>query len=278
MQRTTIVTPTFGAMAVIDHGQGPVALFLHGVFVNGELWRHQVEALADLRRCIAIDLLAHGMSPCPSGELTITVQAQMVLEVIEALGGGEVDLVGNDTGGAIAQLVVTQRPEVVRSLTLTNCDVHDNFPPEAFLGIQEVAQQGFLAEGLAAIANDPEAIRAALSTSLEDPASIDDATLRSFFAPFTDPAHAASLQGYIASMEPSELVAIEANLGKVTVPTQIVWGTDDVFFPEAWATWLEQRIPGVSSSVRVEGGRLFFPLERPQPLNEALRRFWSARA
>jgi pimeloyl-ACP methyl ester carboxylesterase len=75
-------------------------------------------------------------------------------------------------------------------------------------------------------------------------------------------------------MEPSELIAIEGDLARFDAPTLIVWATDDVFFPVRWADWLEGTIPGVIRSVRVEGARLFFPLERPDDLTRELRQFW----
>ena len=275
MSRSTATTPTFGDIAYAASGEGPAALFIHGVFLNADLWAAQVEALSSIRRCIAVDLLAHGESPSPPGHLTIGVQAAMVLELLDALGIDHVDLVGNDTGGAIAQIIAANHPGRVRSLTLTNSDVHDNFPPEAFLPVQELAIQGVLAEGLAGLATDPAAIRAALATSFEDVDAIPDATLVGFFDAFTDPQKAAALQDYIAGMEPSETVAIQSSLSTFAAPTLIVWATDDVFFPVRWAEWLEATIPGVRRSVRVDGARLFFPLERPNDLSRELLQFWS---
>jgi pimeloyl-ACP methyl ester carboxylesterase len=275
MQRSHVTTPTFGAIAYGDSGTGLDALFIHGVFLNADLWGHQVAALSDLRHCIAIDLLAHGDSPCPPGHLTIGVQTAMVVEFLDALGVEQVDLVGNDTGGAVAQMIAATHPDRVRSLTLTNSDVHDNFPPEAFLPIKELATQGFLVEGIAALASDPVAIRAALETSFEHPESIPDATLLGFFGAFTSAEKAGALQDYIAGMEPSQLVAIRDVLARFAEPTLIVWATDDVFFPVDWAGWLETTIPGVTRSVRVEGARLFFPLERPDDLTRELRQFWN---
>jgi len=275
MQRVYVMTKTFGEIAYAESGAGPNALFIHGVFLNGDLWAAQVEALADVRHCIAIDLLAHGMSPCPPGHLTIGVQAAMVLEFLDALGIDRVDLVGNDTGGAVAQLIAANNPERVRSLTLTNSDVHDNFPPEVFLPVKDLASQGLLAEGMAALASDPAGIRASLAVGLEDPDSVDDATLRGFVEAFSVPEKAVALQDYIAGMEPSEMVAIEGKLSELTAPTLIVWATDDAFFPVEWAEWLEVTIPGVVRSVRVDGARLFFPLERPEALTTELRQFWT---
>jgi pimeloyl-ACP methyl ester carboxylesterase len=244
------------------------------VFFSADLWAQQVAALSVLRHCVAIDLLAHGDSPCPPGRLTIGVQMEMVIEFLDSLGIEEVDLVGNDTGGAVAQMIAANHPERVRSLTLTDSDVHDNFPPEAFLPIQELATQGLMADGMAALATDPAGIRAALETSLERPGSVPDATLLGFFGVFTDPAKAGALQDYVAGMEPSELVALRDRLAAFVKPTLIVWATDDVFFPVRWAEWLEATVPGVTRSVRVKGGRLLFPLERPEELAQELRRFW----
>ncbi len=79
-------------------------------------------------------------------------------------------------------------------------------------------------------------------------------------------------------MDPGELVAVRDGLSRFDGPTLIVWGTDDVFFPMEWAAWLEATIPGVTRSVRVEGGRLFFPLERPEDLTRELDHLWSPAA
>ena len=274
MYRTHVTTPAFGDVAYGESGTGPAALFLHGVFLNADLWGHQVEALSDLRHCIAVDLLAHGQSACPPGHLTIGVQAAMIVEFLDALDIEEVDLVGNDTGGAVAQMIAASHPDRVRSMTLTNSDVHDNFPPEAFLPIQELARQGGLVEALGALAPDPEGIRAALGTGMEHPESVPDDTLLGFFAGFASIKRATALQDYIAGMEPSEMIAIHDGLARFTRPTAIVWATDDAFFPVQWAEWLEATIPGVNRSVRVDGARLFFPLERPDDLTSELRQFW----
>jgi len=276
MSRNTVPTATFGDIAYAAFGSGPEALFIHGVFLNADLWRHQIAALSDIRRCLGVDLLAHGESPSPSGHLTISVQAAMVIEFLDALGIEKIDLVGNDTGGAIAQMIATTQPGRVRSLTLTNCDVHDNFPPEAFLPIQDLARQEQLAGALGALANDADAIRSVLATSLEKPESLPDDVLVGFFRAFTAHDKALAVQDYVAGMEPSEMVALFDRLTRLSSPTLIVWGTDDVFFPVSWAQWLETTIPSVVNSVRIEGARLLFPLERPEELTNELRSFWNS--
>jgi pimeloyl-ACP methyl ester carboxylesterase len=100
----TVGTPS-GRIAYVEAGSGPVTLFVHGVLVNKHLWRHQLNALSDIRRCIAVDLLAHGETEItPEQDVSVTTNADMLAEVLDALQIEQVDLVGNDSGGGICQI------------------------------------------------------------------------------------------------------------------------------------------------------------------------------
>src|SRR6267142_5784674 len=128
----SIETPS-GRIGHVEAGSGPVALFVHGVVLNKHLWRHQLAGLSDIRRCIALDLLAHGDTEiAPDQDVSVTANAAMLREFLDALKIDKVDLIGNDSGGGISQIFAALYPERVRSLTLTDCDTHDNWPPEAF--------------------------------------------------------------------------------------------------------------------------------------------------
>src|SRR6266567_8563660 len=117
--RRSVVTPS-GRISYAEAGTGPVALFVHGVLLNGHLWRHQLSELSDIRRCIAVDLLAHGDTEiAPGQDVSVTANAQMLREFLDALKVDQVDLVGNDSGGGIAQIFAAFHPQRVRSLTLT---------------------------------------------------------------------------------------------------------------------------------------------------------------
>src|SRR5262245_36644564 len=95
----SVVTPS-GRIGYTEAGTGPVALFVHGVLLNCHLWRHQLAALSDLRRCIAVDLLAHGETQiAPDQDVSATANATMLKEFLDALEIDQVDLVGNDSGG-----------------------------------------------------------------------------------------------------------------------------------------------------------------------------------
>jgi len=99
--------------------------------------------LSDTRRCIAVDLLAHGDTEVDRNQdVSVTANANMLREVLDALKIDKVDLVGNDSGGGIAQIFAATNPDRVRSLTLTNCDTHDNWPPEAFKAFVDMGDRG----------------------------------------------------------------------------------------------------------------------------------------
>ena len=103
-------TPS-GRIAYLEQGQGPVALFVHGVLLNSHLWRHQLAHLSDMRRCIAVDLLAHGDTEItPDQDISVTANARMLAEFLDALSIDQVDLVGNDSGGGIAQIFAASYP------------------------------------------------------------------------------------------------------------------------------------------------------------------------
>jgi pimeloyl-ACP methyl ester carboxylesterase len=278
-QRQTASTG-LGDVAYLEAGSGPAAVFIHGVFLNGDLWRRQLEGLADIRRCLAVDLLAHGGSALPAtGTLSVGLQAEMIVEFLDALGLESVDLVGNDSGGAIAQLVVARAPERIRTLTLTNCDTHDNWPPAAFASVHDMATAGVLAGALGALALDPAAARAAVASGFESPDLLSDETIAGFFAPFGASAKKAeAVQSFVAGMDHSVTVAIRDDLARFDAPTLIVWGTGDQFFDVAWSRWLAETIAGTVRRVELEGAKLFFPAERPEDFNRELRTLWTQTA
>src|SRR5258705_12597828 len=104
-----------GRIAYTEQGTGPVALFVHGVLLNGHVWRHQLAHLSDIRRCIALDLLAHGDTEIAvDQDVSVTANAAMIREFLDALKIDQVDLVGNDSGGGIAQIFAARNHERAR--------------------------------------------------------------------------------------------------------------------------------------------------------------------
>jgi pimeloyl-ACP methyl ester carboxylesterase len=143
-RRTVSTQP--GEVSYIEVGTGPAALFVHGIATSAYIWHNLIPLLAGTRRCVAIDLPLHGQSPAtPEHQLTVGAFADTLAEVCARLSLGQVDLVGHDTGGAIAQVFAARHPELVRTLTLTNCETHDNIPPAAMAATVEAARAGQLA-------------------------------------------------------------------------------------------------------------------------------------
>src|SRR5262249_30814520 len=91
-------TTPFGEISYRERGSGPAALFVHGVFLNGHLWRHVIDRVADIRRCIAVDLLAHGATRTrPDQDVSFDAQAGMLRALCDRLGLDQVDILSNDS-------------------------------------------------------------------------------------------------------------------------------------------------------------------------------------
>jgi pimeloyl-ACP methyl ester carboxylesterase len=270
------LTTQAGEIAYTEFGDGPAALFVHGIGTNGVLWRHVVEELSGTSRCVAIDLPAHGGTHARE-DLSVAAMAEVVAELCDGLGLGQVDLVGNDTGGGIGQIFAARYPQRLRSLTLTNCDTEGNFPPPDFAPVIELAKRGELAETLVAIVNDPAAWRTSpFAGSYEDPARIPDEAWRSYLTPIGGTIdRARDFERVLAAIDPADLSTAGAALRALEVPTLIVWGTGDAMFGVKWAYQLRDMIPGARDVIEVEGAKLFFPEERPGDLVPHLRSHWA---
>jgi pimeloyl-ACP methyl ester carboxylesterase len=275
--RRTVEIPS-GHISYLERGSGPVALFVHGVLLNSYLWRHQLAGLSDIRRCIAVDLLAHGDTEiAPDQDVSVTVNAKMLREFLDALAIDQVDLVGNDSGGGIAQIFAALNPERVRSLTLTDCDTHDNWPPEAFKPFLAMAAAGGLSRTLNAMLSDKQVYRSAgaLGPAYEHPEQVSDDTIETYLRPLVrSERRTHDLKRFLAAFDNSHTVAIQDQLKSLQAPTLIVWGTDDVYFDLKWSHWLADNIPGTRRRVEFKDARIFFPEERWQEFNEELRAHW----
>jgi pimeloyl-ACP methyl ester carboxylesterase len=279
MTARTVQTAS-GRIAYTEQGSGPVALFVHGVLLNGYLWRHQLAHLSAVRRCMAVDLLAHGDTEIsPDQDVSVTANAKMLDEFLDALSIEQVDLVGNDSGGGIAQIFAASHPRRVRSLTLTDCDAHDNWPPDAFKPFLAMVANGGLSATLHAMLADKNVYRSAeaLGPAYEYPERIIDDSVEIYLRPLVrTEQRTRDFQRFLAAFDNRHTVAIEGRLKTLAAPTLIVWGTDDVYFDVKWSRWLAETIPGTRRRVELEGARIFFPEERWEEFNQELRAHWQA--
>jgi pimeloyl-ACP methyl ester carboxylesterase len=280
--RKTVTTP-FGEFAYLDVGEGPTAVFVHGLFMSAYMWHRTIDAVKEDRRCIAYNLPAHGGSEVADDQdLGLGANVAMLESFCDTLGLEEFDLVANDTGGAFAQGLTVKDPSRIRTLTLTNCEARDWLPSKSELGelVGTLAEQGQLAQVLTSNYDDLDAARTgAFAATVQWPDRLSDDELRGILEPHQATLEAAKrLERFASSLSPDQLTAIESQLRALEVPAIAVWGTADEVFPLELAYWLRETIPGMQEVVEIEGGRLFWPWERGGELVPHLRRHWQSAA
>jgi pimeloyl-ACP methyl ester carboxylesterase len=211
-------------------------------------------------------------------DLSLAALADGLEDFCDALGLTGIDLVANDTGGAVAQIFAARHPERLATLTLTNCDAGDNVPPESFKPTVELARSGNLAPSAVALFADLEAAaQISFGEGYEHLDRIDRAVLRSYLEPCIGTIERARhFERMLAALDAADLTDVTPLLGQLTVPTLIAWGTGDTFFDVSWAYWLRDTIPGTTQVVTVDGARLFFPDERAMDLVPHLAQHWAA--
>jgi pimeloyl-ACP methyl ester carboxylesterase len=188
-----------------------------------------------MRRCIALDLLAHGATEiAPDQEVSYDAQAAMIEEFLDALNIKQIDLVANDTATGIAQIFAVIHPDRVRTLTLTDGDTHDNLEPAAFKEFLMMATSGELSMALESMLADKEIFRSdrAMGLAYERADQVADDTIEEYLRPFvSSPQLLHDLVRFgRKTCDNKRTRHVESQLRMLLVPTLIVWGTDDVFF------------------------------------------------
>jgi pimeloyl-ACP methyl ester carboxylesterase len=262
-----------GPVSYRESGSGDPILFVHGFLNDGDLWREVVPLLDGRVIAPTWPLGSHRTAMRADADLTPPGLARIVADFTDELELEKVTLVGNDTGGAVCQLVATRHPERLGRLVLTDCDAYDNFLPAMFKPLEVLsrvpgaifvigqslrfksvrhAPNGF---GWLAKHNlDPELTRAWVEPALEDADVRRDVAkvLRGISKHYT--------------LEAAE------RLARFDRPTLIAWSPEDRFFKFEHAERLAETIPD-ARLVRIEDSWTYVSLDQPERLAQAISAF-----
>jgi pimeloyl-ACP methyl ester carboxylesterase len=253
-----------GVVRYVDVGEGPVLLFVHGVFVNGLLWREMIPRLSDRFRCIVPDLPlgAHPYEMDGDADLSPPGVARLLADLAGALELRDVTLVGNDTGGALCQLVVAESPDWVSRLVLTSCDAFEVFPPRVLLPLT-LAPRPVLGAMARVLRLGPAQKAFAATVAKRRP---DDALLKRVFGPLTSDSEVrGDLGRFLAGASRQQTIDAAKKLRHFDRPVLIAWAEDDLFFPMRLAERLQRSFPQARLE-RVSDARTFIPLDQPDVL------------
>lgn len=267
---------TAGDVAYRETGSGPVLLFVHGLWVNGDVWRRVVPLLASSYRCIAPDwpLGAHACGLANDADLRPEGVADLIAEFIDAIGAGSVTLVANDTGLAYAQVLLARRADLAARLVITPGDVGRNFLP---WGIKWMRPLSYIPGAVLPLAHcwNTRVGRAVIMAPLARHRPPNE-VLSSWFEPATrDRGLRRDLAKLLRAAGPRATLAAARELGTspYTGPVLIAWTASENFvFPLRHALALHRLLPN-SRIELIDRSRAFISEDQPDALAEAIRRF-----
>jgi pimeloyl-ACP methyl ester carboxylesterase len=259
-----------------ERGEGDPVVFAHGLLMNGDLWRNVVPAIAAAgHRCITPDLPLGSHEPAmpPGADLSTPALAALLGDFVDAVGARGGTLVANDTGGALSQVLVTTRPELVGRLALTSCDAFDIYPPHLFKVFRLVA--GYV-PGAPLVLSRLAQLRplqrspAAFGWVAKHP--IEPAIVESY----TRPARASGevrrdVVKILRGIHARHTEAAAERLPDLDMPAIVIWAAEDRLFPTSYGRRLAERLS--AEYVEIPDSYTFIAEDQPQALAEVLVRF-----
>jgi pimeloyl-ACP methyl ester carboxylesterase len=254
-------------------GDGPPIVFVHGVWATGGVWYPVIDELASRFRCVNVHLpLGVHRYPSPrSVDHSPVALARVVASLIERLDLRDVTLVGNDTGGAICQLVIANHRDRIGRLVLTNCDAFEVFPPKNLAALYAIARVPALWWAFAQLGRLPgfrKRFAATVSHTAADPDTLEMLMLR--FA--TNAAVREDLRLTIRAIHPDITLAAAKTFASFDRDVLVLWGTDDLFFPVSLGRRLADAFPNARLQL-VEHAMLFVGIDAPHETATAIAAF-----
>jgi pimeloyl-ACP methyl ester carboxylesterase len=264
-----------GTIRYSEQGAGEPIVFVHGLLVDGALWSELSPLLADRFRCIVPDLPlgSHRVPMRSDADLSPPGIARLVDDFMAALDLAGVTLVGNDTGGAICQLVAAAHPDRLARLVLTPCDAYEDFPPPAFRPLVWAAKAPGGITLLMQTMRAPAMRHAPIAYGWLTKRRLPDQLLARWVEPaLTDPAARRDAVKVLRAVSPRYTLDAAERLRSFHRPTLLVWAPEDRFFKLENARRLAGTIPSARLEL-VEDSRTFVSLDRPDRLAQLVREF-----
>jgi len=264
-----------GTIRYTDRGEGEPLLFVHGLLVNGRLWEPLADRLQERFRCIVPDLpLGSHATPMPAdADLSAPGVAAIVAELITSLGLDRVTLVGNDSGGAISQLVATRHPDRVGRLVLTNCDLYENFPPKLFAYLPLAARIPGAFTVLSQSMRLRPLRRTPIAFGVLTKRRLDSELLEAWVRPgIDDAAVRRDARKFLRDSSPEQTVQAAQDLARFRAPTLFAWAPEDRWFRIADAERLAASMPDARIE-RIADAKTFVSLDQPERLAEVITAF-----
>jgi len=271
-QRKEIDLPA-GRVRYREAGAGRPVVFVHGYLVDGRLWGGVVDRLADRCHCFAPDwpIGAQQIAMNPDADLSPPGVAATIASFLEANELEDVTIVGNDSGGAMSQVLVTTHPERIGRLVLTNCDTHENFPPGIFKAMPPLAK---LPGGMLVL-SAPFRIEAVARRAFAPFAKtkIPDELIASWMgAVKNDSGVMRDAAKVTAGMNKRHTLAAAEKLRGSQLPILLAWAPGDKYFPISYAERLAGEA-GNAKLVRIPDAKTFVALDQPRLLAEEIAEF-----
>jgi pimeloyl-ACP methyl ester carboxylesterase len=269
---------TQGTVRYRDTGSGEPIMFVHGLLVNGLLWRKVTPHLEGSFRCIVPDLPlgSHSLALAADADRSPRGVARLLADFLEVLELEHVTIVGNDTGGAISQLLAAEYPQRIGRLVLTPCDAYENFLPLAFRPLQWLARipgaLTLLVQPMRSAAIRRSPLGFGMLTKRPIPAEITEAWMRPFLS---DAGVRRDAIGLLRAIDPRDTIAAAQKLRSFDRPTLLAWAPEDRFFKLRFAERLAAEIPNARLE-RVEDCLTFMPEDQPERLAELIGEFMGA--
>jgi pimeloyl-ACP methyl ester carboxylesterase len=263
-----------GTIHYRESGTGDPIVLVHGLLADGELWRDVAPRLGADFRVLAPDwpLGSHRTPLKPGSDLSPLGLARVIADFLAELDLRNVTLVGNDTGGALCQLVAVHHPERLGRLVLTPCDAYENFLPPAFRPLQVLAH---VPGSVLAIANS---LRAAPLRRLPMAYGwvtkrADAALTRSWIEPALSSREIRhEIAQVLKGIDKRYTLQAAERFGDFDKPVLIAWAPEDRFFKLRYGERLAQAFPTARLEL-IEDSYTFVPIDQPQRTAELIAAF-----